>query len=342
MRKILFLFLFFTFLSGCSAIRINFWKTKSLRQVSLKPIGVAVDSKLISQNPIYREVVLREFNSITSENALKMEIIHPERSVFDFSQVDVLLALADANKLRFRAHPLIWHRQLPAWLGEVKVKEFEKVFDAHISSLVKHCKAKAYSWDVVNEAFLRNGDYRPNIWFVAIGPSYIEKAFRIAHQHDPRAKLFYNDFQIEKVGPKFNAVYKMLKELKDKGVPIDGIGLQAHLGINYNVRRDELSEVIKRFSDLGLEVEITELDVAIPTNDSNQQALKMQAATYQMIANVCNQFASCRGITLWGLDDSHSWVPKEFPGLGQAMLFDDSLQPKPIYTIFKNSLAAHE
>ena len=324
--------------AGCALIQPNNFPEQPLKDSSSKSIGVAVDSNELFQNKIYQEVVLKEFISITPENAFKMENLEPQKEQYQFSEADKLIQFAKDKNLRFRAHPLIWHRQIPTWLEDLSDKEVKNVFRKYIRTVVKNFKGKIHSWDVVNEAFLRDGKYRPSIWYNVFGPSYIEEAFRITHQEDPKAFLFYNDYEIEKAGPKFEAVYKALKKLKEKGVPIYGVGLQAHLSTLHAVNENELDEVIKKFAGLGLKVEISELDVGIPHIDTPTN-LMVQQNQYRTVGKVCTQNPTCTGITLWGLDDGHSWIPKEIPTLGKATLFDEKYSPKVTYEVFKKSLA---
>ena len=310
----------------------------ALKSVARIPIGVAVRPELLDADSRYRNTVLTQFNSITPENALKMDVVQPANGTFDFAQADALADFARTNRLRLRGHPLIWHRQLPEWLKVLPASQIPAVLDAHIQTVARRYGGLVASWDVVNEAFTGDGKYRKSIWFTALGENYIERAFRLARLADPAAKLFYNDFDIERPGPKFDAVYRMLQELRNRGVPVDGVGLQTHIRPGYTISEFELETVISQFADLGLSVEISELDVGLSV-PSNSESRRTQSESYAMIGRVCSRMSACQGITLWGVNDLHSWIPKELAGVGEATLFDDSYLPKAGFAAFRDALA---
>ena len=199
-----------------------------------------------------------------------------------------------------------------------------------------HFVNKIYVWDVVNEAFNDDGSRRSSVFQNVIGNGYIEQAFRTARMADSTAKLVYNDYNIETVNSKSTAVYNMLADFKNRGVPIDGVGLQMHLtngGLDYN----SLATNMQRFAALGLEIYITEMDVRFPVPVS-QTDLNNQATIYRNVTNRCLAQPACRALQVWGIPDKYSWVPNVFPGQGAPLLFDDNYNAKPAYYAVQSEL----
>jgi endo-1,4-beta-xylanase len=196
-----------------------------------------------------------------------------------------------------------------------------------------------YAWDVVNEAFNEDGTLRPTIWLDQLGPGYIAKAFRWAHEADPRAKLYYNDYNLESIGPKSDAALALVQSLRRSGVPIDGVGFQGHLDIQYPFP-DTFAANLKRFAAAGVDVAVTEADVRmfVPPDDGK---LATQADYFTGMLDGCLAVRRCVSFTVWGFDDGHSWVPSVFAGEGAATPFDESYRPKPAYFALRDHLARH-
>jgi endo-1,4-beta-xylanase len=289
----------------------------------------------------YMAVLGREFNVVTPENDLKFSAVRPTRGTFRFARPDSMLEFATANGMRMRGHTLVWHNQLSTWLtsGSWTQAEGVALLDEHISTVVGHYKGKIAAWDVVNEAFDDAGAPRATFWSTLIGPSYIAQAFRTAATADPGAKLFYNDYNIETIGAKSNAVLAMLTELKAGGVPVHGVGMQAHFVAGQTPSRDALVANMNRFAALGLAIQITELDIRVQT-PASAAALQTQAQDYANVVRACLDVPACDMVVTWGFTDLSSWVPSTFAGQGAALLFDESFQPKPAYTSINALLAA--
>jgi endo-1,4-beta-xylanase len=315
---------------------------RGLRDLAERPlIGTAVNTDLLGSDPTYTAILDREFNSVTPENAMKWESVERERGVLDFSAADRLVAHARAHRQIVRGHTLVWHSQLPAWLtsGTFTDDELEAILHRHITDEVSHFRGRIYAWDVVNEAFNEDGTLRDTIWLRQLGPGYIAKAFRWAHQADPHAKLYYNDYNLEAIGPKSDAALALVGDLRRHGVPIDGVGFQGHLGIQYPYP-DTLGANLERFAAARVDVAITEADVRMPLPVTDEK-LATQADYFRGMLNSCQAVRRCVSFTVWGFDDQHSWVPGVFAGEGAATPFDESYRPKPAYFALRDALARH-
>ena len=305
-------------------------------------IGSAVSSSALHTDPTYSEVLARELSIVTPENDMKWGLIHPERERYDFEAADAIVRFAHDHGMKVRGHTLVWHQQNPGWLLDVTFGREESIaiLRQHIHSVVGHFRGRIAEWDVVNEAFGdADGNRRDTLWQQRIGPDYIEIAFRFAREADPDAKLFYNDFLIERPGPKFRAVLALATDFKARGVPIDGVGFQAHvlLGTSQPLWFSNLESNLRQIGDLGLDVAITELDVPIapPTSDN---ALAAQANIYAAALDACLAIPRCHTFVMWGFTDRYSWIPTAYPGLDDALIFDRDYHPKPAYEALRQRL----
>jgi endo-1,4-beta-xylanase len=313
---------------------------RGLRDLTERPlIGTAVNTDLLGSDPTYTAILDREFNSVTPENAMKWESVEAQRGVLDFSAADRLVAHARAHHQIVRGHTLVWHSQLPAWLtsGTFTNDELEAILHKHITDEVSHFRGRIYAWDVVNEAFNEDGTLRDTIWLRQLGPGYIAKAFRWAHQADPHAKLYYNDYNLESIGPKSDAALALVNQLKAQHVPIDGVGFQGHLGIQYPYP-DTFGENLARFAAAGVDVAITEADVRMVLPVTPEK-LATQATYFGDMMRSCVAVPRCVSFTLWGFTDKYSWVPGFFAGEGAATPLDEQFQPKPAYFALRDALA---
>lgn len=294
-------------------------------------IGAAVERSLLDI-PDYAYTLKREFNILTTENALKFANVHPQPDTYSFDDADYIVSFAESNGMKVRGHTLVWHQQLPTWItqGRYTREEWINILREHIMTVVGRYRGKIYAWDVVNEAVEDDGALRDNIWLKNIGPEYIELAFRWAHEADPQALLFYNDYGAEGLGVKSDAIYSFVKSLLDKGVPIHGVGLQMHISLENPPNPQEIAANIRRLNDLGLEVHITEMDVRIKTPARWEDLIK-QAEIYREILKVCLSAERCKVFVMWGFTDKYSWIPSHFAGYGAALIFDESYKPKPAY-----------
>ena len=302
-------------------------------------IGTAVGVKALRSDATFRKVLAQQFNSLTAEDAMKWVSVEPTRGTYDWSGADQIVAFAKAHGQKVRGHNLVWHRQLPKWLtnGNFGAAELRTLLKRHITSEVSRYRGRIYAWDVVNEPLDDTAGLRGTMWLQKLGKGYIADALRWAHAADPKAKLYLNDYSIEGTGPKSDAMYDLVKSLLAKKVPINGVGFEAHLDLNYGFPSG-FEDNLKRFTKLGLEVAITELDVRM-TLPATSDDLAQQADYYRNVIAACRAVKGCVGATVWVFADKYSWVPRFFPGEGAADLFDSKLKPKPAYTAVLDELS---
>lgn len=315
-------------------------------------IGVAVSPRALKTDEA--ALILKHFGSMTPENAMKMGPIHPMENQYFWRDADSIMAFAKANHLKVRGHNLCWHNQAPRWIftnsaGDTVSKEILlQRLKEHITTVVSRYKGSIYAWDVVNEAISdKPGEYlRNSPWFRICGEEFIAKAFEYAHAADPDALLFYNDYN--EINPiKREKMYQLVKSLKDAGVPIHGIGLQGHWAIN-EPSEEELINTIKKFTDLGLKIQVTELDISVYRKEHDARERKVedentaftpekeeaQIEMYRRCFKVFEKFKKqITSITFWNISDRSSWLDN-FPVRGRKdypLLFDKDLQPKKVF-----------
>lgn len=333
--------LLISFLTSCSVVKnepdfINNITLKNIPHIN-KTIGVSVLSEPLFSNNDYESFIMNQFSGITPENAMKMETLTSAKGGYNFKDADRIIQWANTNNKIVRGHPLIWHRQIPSYLSDLNKNQFKDIFESHISTVVKRYSDSIYIWDVINEAINSDGTLRKSIWLKNLGPDYIKNAFILAHHANPQAKLFYNDYDLTMPGPKLDSAYNLIKNLLKNKIPIHGIGLQMHLRPDFKQSEDGLKLVIQKFSELGLEVHLTEIDIAIPTPSSLADR-EEQAQTFNFIGSVCSHTQSCKSLSLWGLNDAVSWIPSHFKGLGEATLLDEEMNKKSSYYEFLKGL----
>lgn len=296
--------------------------------------GVAVQAALLESDATYAQHVADYFSAVTAENEMKWGSLQPERpNRWEFEPADAIVDYAKEHELAIKGHTLIWHSQLPPFIdGSTPAQQLARYARKHIDRSVNHFQRDLYAWDVVNEAIADDGSgLRETPFSTAFGERYIDHAFRRAHQADRHAKLYYNDYGIEGMGPKSDAVYDLMVRLLARRVPVDGVGFQGHFDARFVPSVGELVANFQRFADLGLSVNVSELDVRIARlGGSRAHRLAVQKQIYQRVAAACAQVAACEGITTWGFTDAHSWVDSTF-GADDPLLFDEAYQKKPAY-----------
>lgn len=321
-----------------------------------KKMGAAMNDFMISGDPMYAQTAAREYSSITVENHMKWEYIHPSLDSYDYTHPDRVAGFAKTHGMVMRGHPLVHTGQLPAWLttGVYTGEQLDAIMKDHIVNVMGHFKTNypgiVTSWDVVNEAVDEAGLIKQDVIWGNIGTSkdaYVAKAFQYAREAYPEAKLFYNDNGIETLGPKSDAVYNLIKNWKAEGVSIDGIGFQSHIlkvendSLAPDFTRDlsTLEANMKRYIDLGLEVHITEFDVLIKTKDGiGETELSEQAAIYKKFMSACMKFAKCTSFTTWGITDKYNWLSHLDGNVGAPLPFDLNFAKKPAYHALSEAL----
>ncbi|MAL17860.1 MAG: 1,4-beta-xylanase [Balneola sp.] len=312
-------------------------------------------SREIIPDPEGLELGLKHFNVITPENVMKWEEIHPSPGVYNFEAADRLVDIAQQESKTIVAHTLVWHSQVPDWVfededGDELTREalLNRMKD-HIQTIVGRYKGKVYGWDVVNEAFNEDGSFRESRWFEIIGEDFISKAFEYAHEADPDAQLYYNDYNME--NPEKRAgIIKHLQKMLDEGVPVTGVGSQSHYSLRNFPEFSEIEQSIIDLSSLGVDVMITELDLnVLPSAWSEDGPTKEGTDIYQdgLPEEVEEEFTKVHKdlfelylkhsdvltrVTFWGVSDNGTWLnylPTE--RVNYSLLFDRDNQPKPAF-----------
>ncbi|GHT68247.1 beta-xylanase [Bacteroidia bacterium] len=349
-------------LSGCASIASKTPATLKSALADKFYIGTALNQAQFSGHDTASIRLIKEqFNAVVPENCMKSEVLHPEEDRYDFTQADQYVAFGEANDLFITGHCLVWHSQTPPWLfvdkngKDVSKKVLIERMKSHITTVVSRYKGKIKGWDVVNEAILDDGAYRQSKFYEIIGEEFIPLAFQFAHEADPDAELYYNDYSMALEG-KRKGVVQMVKAIQDKGLRIDGVGMQGHIGMDYPAI-EEFEKSLLAFADLNVKVMITELDLTVLPNPQSiagaeistifeyQKELNpyaeglpadVDAAWTARYSEFFKLFLKHRDkitrVTLWGVSDGDSWR-NDWPIPGRtdyALLFDRNYQPKPV------------
>ena len=317
------------------------------------PQGSAVRLSELRADARYRDTFLREFDSLTPENELKMAALQPHRGRYDFAAADALVDFARRNGREVHGHALVWALSLPLWLVDtgaadnVSVRpapvvpgalgrgladhsttltglrgpELSSLMTAHIRTVMRHFAGSIVEWDVVNEPIADDGTLSPSVWRRVIGAEYIDVALRAARAADPKAKLFINEYGVEGPGRKLEGLVGLVRDLQARGVPLDGVGLQTHTHILGFHDQATIESTMRRFAAMGLEVQITEMDVGTSLLEgAGVDRLARQAEAYGAAARACNAVRACTRFTTWGFTDRLSWLDaREAP-----LLFDSA------------------
>ncbi|NQU08389.1 MAG: endo-1,4-beta-xylanase [Candidatus Abyssubacteria bacterium] len=312
---------------------------RSLAPVHGIEIGSAVAANPLRNDGLYGKTLAREFSMVTPMNAMKFESLHPTLNRYEYGDADAIVEFAAAHGMKVRGHTLVWHEQLPPEIteGNWTRDELTEILREHIMTVVGRYRGRVAAWDVVSEAIDDDASLRDTIWSRGIGPEYIAMAFRWAHEADPDALLFYNDYGGEGLSDKSDAIYALARDLLQRGVPIHGVGLEMHVGLDWFPEPETVAANMKRLAALGLQVHITEMDVKIKTPVTRKE-LFAQARVYRDMLNVCLSADNCTAFVIWGFTDRYSWVPGFFPGWDSALVFDKRYHPKPAYNRLLNVL----
>jgi endo-1,4-beta-xylanase len=306
------------------------------------------------ENPTeFQHILGSEFSSLTPENDMKWAEVHPEPDVYDFSGADAVVAFAKANGQEVRGHTLLWHSQNPQWVIDASAtwtcQEARDVLEDHIRTVVGRYAGEIYEWDVANEIFQDDWDAggvrlrtqsNPFLKACAEDPvALLGDAFRWAHEADPQALLFLNDYNAEGINNKTDAYYALAQDLLADGAPLQGFGAQGHLSLQYGFD-ESIQANFERFAALGLKVAVTEADVRMPLGEDGKpdaEQIALQAERYDKMLQACLNVPACSSYTVWGFDDARSWVPGVFPE-GYATIMTEEFQKKPAYHALLESL----
>ena len=313
-------------------------------------IGTAVRGDWLAQSadPKYPKVLAEQFGSLTPENEMKFSVLQPKQGRFDFKQADRVVQFAIDHGMSVHAPTLVWYDGLPPWLkkGRFGKKRLAKILEKHVTTVVDHFHKKfpsiRFEWDVVNEAIdPKTLQIRDHLWskIGATPYDFIPLAFRWAHQADPTALLFYNDFQSEDLGSKSNAVFGLVSRMRQEDLPLDGVGFQFHYIRGETPKLEEIAENFRRYQQLGLQVRITELDYGLEPNETRDpDALERQAHAYATAFRACLESVNCMGVTTWGFTDRHSWLPNPEVPLTAPLLLDADYRAKPAFCAVSRTL----
>lgn len=345
------------------------WAQKSPSQPTLKDVlgkyflvGAAVDRNLpAGEDPQAETLVKAQFNQVVAENCMKGELIHPEVNRYDWTDADRLVDWSQRHGMTLIGHCLVWHSQPPKWMftdetgKNVSRETLIGRMYSHIMTVVTRYRGKIKGWDVVNEAFEDDGSYRKTPYYNIIGPEYLALAFQFAHEADPDAELYYNDYSMSKPG-KREAVCQLVRQLKTKGIRIDAVGMQSHNGYNYPDYSD-YEKSIEAFAAEGVKVMLTELDMNMLPNPKDfngaeisqnfklmeqynpyvkgldKKAQKLFNQRYLDLFRIVERHKDVISrVTFWGVNDGHTWL-NDWPVKGRTnypMLFDRDYQAKPV------------
>jgi endo-1,4-beta-xylanase len=305
-------------------------------------IGAAVNLDTIHSQ---KELLKKHFNSVTAENDMKFERVHPSEGIYTFDAADQIVDFAAACGMKIRGHTLVWHNQTPGWVfedgkgGFCSREELLKRMKDHIHTVAGRYKGLVYGWDVVNEAVEDKSEIwlRDSRWLSIIGQDFIAEAFRMAHEADPKALLFYNDYN-ECNPEKRDKIIRLLKQLKDQDVPVHGMGMQGHWSLK-GPSIEEIRAAIEAYASLGLKLQVTELDVSVFEFDDRRtdltapapEMLELQAERYSQIFRLFREYKDVlTAVTFWGAADDYTWLD-DFPVRGRKnwpFVFDEAHCPK--------------
>ncbi len=322
-------------------------------------IGAAINKNyILEKDALANNLIKSQFNSITAENVMKSALIHPEKDRYDFELPDKFVDFGQKNKMQIVGHTLIWHSQLSKFAEKISIaSELQSFINDHIQTVAGRYAGKIKSWDVVNEALEEDGTLRKSIFLNLLGENYLQDAFKLAAQADPKAELYYNDYNIEQPAKRAGAI-KLIKKLQANGVKIDGVGIQGHWTLQ-NLPLADIEASIIEFSALGIKVAFTEVDLGVLTNPWDLSGAevsqnykiyegdpKMNPYTTALPDSVQQIFTKkytdlfalflkhkdkISRVTFWGVNDSSSWL-NNWPIRGRTnypLLFDRNYTPKP-------------
>ena len=342
------------FLSSC--VSMSPIGVESLRDAADFPVGSSIRLNDLKKDNLASALQQYHFDSFTTGLDMKMNKVMPTEKGYNWKVIDEVVAYTKKYDQRLFGHNLIWHASTPTWVVN-KARRNPQWLDGfmreYIHTYVGRYKGVVNGWDVVNEGFATKGaGYREeSIWYESLGSSYIEKAFRYAHEADPDAVLFYNDFNIERDVDKFNSMMAMVNDFQARGVPISGIGFQMH--IRMDIPNEIIAHTLKRAAATGLQIHLSEVDIIFNTHDDSRgggienhkiltDKMKLeQEKKYKELVQMYREIVPKEqqyGITFWGFNDRDTWIRRFFKMIDWPTIYDDNLKPKPAFYGFLNGL----
>jgi len=319
--------------------------TTSLYKLAKFEVGVAVNVGLLQSNPAYRNIVINQYNVVKPEISSLVSYIHPQQYVYDYSDFDYLANFCATYHKHFQGANLMYQLYLPAWVTNFKgdKEAWDSLAKSHIQTVVSHYKGVIESWMVVNEGIKEDGSLDNNFWQQHLGDDYVEKFFTWAHEADPDATLFYNDYNLESNPTKMDAALKLADRLRSKGIRIDGIGMQMHIYSNYP-SVDEINRAAQKVAAHDYKVYYSEWDISFNyLKDKTEFTNAMKQQQKDIIKNVVKGYKELPvkyqyGISFWNVGDSDSWIRSNFHRIDWPLMFDDQYKPKPAYCGFVEAL----
>lgn len=319
----------------------------SLKKAASFPVGTAASYRQLMTGDSIRDLIIKEFNSITAENDMKMFRVMPRPGEYNWTQIDSIVSFCQKNGMRLFGHALVWHSATPQWVAEAghDSTSLSAFLNEYITTYVSKYKGKVHGWDVVNEAITDSaGTLRESFWYQVLGESYLDQAFIAAHKADPEAVLFINDYNTERDTVKLNATIDLINRLKSRGVPVTGIGLQMH--VRMDIPDETIALSLRKAAETGLMVHISELDIIFNRHNDKQgggeqvhekltsEMALQQGEKYRAIAELYRKIVPEEqqyGITVWGFNDRTTWINPFFGIKDWPTLYDSALKRKPAY-----------
>ena len=308
-------------------------------------IGAGVEEEVLSGESAYRDTLAKEFSMVTPGWVMKPEPLSPQQGRFDFTQADRFVEFAETHRLRIRGHALVWETRNPKWVmqGGFTSEELEKILKEHIETVAGRYRGRIHAWDVVNEPF-EYGTWSDSVWLRALGQDYVAHALRWAHAADPEARLFINENWADGVNEQSDALYVLARSLLDQGAPLHGVGFQMAVGFgdlehsDSPVPPDELHHNFARFSEMGLEIHVTEMAVRIGSGEGSlKERLEAQARVYHDVLSVGLDTPGFNALVQWGVCDADPWA-SAYGAQDKPFLFDESYRPKSAYEALRQVL----
>lgn len=279
-----------------------------------------------------QKILAAQAKILVAENCMKSSQLRPNKTFWNWSDPENLVKFAEKNKIVAKWHTLFWHEMNPPFINQMKTSdEAAALMDEHITTVMQKFKGRIRDYDVVNEMFNEDGSLRDTVWLRTLGPGYLERAIRKAHEVDPNAHLFLNEYNNEAAGyAKADAMYNLVKDFVERGVPIYGVGMQLHLAADLPYNEEAILKNIRRYADLGIKICFSEVDVRMPLARADQYA-QTQVDIWRSLMKLAVDEPNVESFIVWGISDKNSWIPAWKPGYGDALLFDKNFKPKPVY-----------